>query len=124
MLRYLDDWLVQAVSREECLRVREVVLSLSPARDTNQLRKIQSHSLSNSHLSGDPPQCPDFEGFSSSEADRQASIADNNNNNNNNNNNFISRDTAGIATPNKKKRYNETKKQPKVKDKEFHKHYT
>ena len=28
MLRYLDDWLVQASSREECLRARDVVLDL------------------------------------------------------------------------------------------------
>ena len=28
MLRYLDDWLIQASSKEECLQARETVLSL------------------------------------------------------------------------------------------------
>ena len=36
MLHYLDDWLVQATSKEECLRVRDVVRSMSRTRDYHQ----------------------------------------------------------------------------------------
>ena len=68
--RYLDDWLLQASSREQVL----LAPALQVARDCRQLGEVSGDSDSTDGLSGSHPGLNYFQGFSCPEESREASL--------------------------------------------------
>ena len=72
--RYLDDWLIQASSREQVLLSLRTVLRLQFPGGCRQLGEVSACSDSNHLLSGSYSEYHHFPGFSRPETDRQAAL--------------------------------------------------
>ena len=67
LLRYLDNWLIFAESRQKCLWTLDQVLQLSTTGDCSESREVFSDSFPESHVSGDDTGFEEFHGFSNPE---------------------------------------------------------
>ena len=72
--RYLDDWLIQASSREQVLLALRTVFRLHNSGDSRQLGEVSACADSENALPRSPVGLCQFPGFSSPETSRQASL--------------------------------------------------
>ena len=75
MRLYLDDWLIQANSREAVLQALSTVLSLSGVGCCSEPREVKLRPSSEGSISRYGTRCPDFQGFSVPGAHRQTYVS-------------------------------------------------